>query len=58
MVDLSGPIKLFTAISKDKFELLGDISAHSIGGPVTHSLPYAQLILGISLPDQYQLNSR
>ena len=53
MVDLSGPIELFPAISKDKFEFLGDISAHSISGPVTHSLPYAQLILGISLPDQY-----
>ena len=58
MVDLSGPVELFTAISKEKFELLGDISAHPIGGPVTHSLPYAQLILGVSLSDQYQLNSR
>jgi hypothetical protein len=56
MVDLSGSIELFPAISKNKLELLGDIRAHSIGGPVTHCLPYAKLVLGISLSDKYKLN--
>ena len=53
---LNQSVQFLPVLSEPNPELGGNISTMAIGAPVTHGLPYAELILGLSLPDQHEFN--
>ena len=48
--------KFLAVLSEPNPELGGYISTMAIGAPVTHGLPDAELILGLSLSYQHKFN--